>query len=351
MRQADWLDRLRHSLPEQGRATVVVVREDGIANISLCADDLVRNQVKTRILARSLVAVSLTAVIGLFFQTYSNTSSSLAQKFQIAQSEERLATLKLLAESASRSLPFATDTTPITSEYYVDSQIESFAKIIQLQDEFLRFYLSYTKPLLNQELGVIVASFNEAGIDIDDIPDRILPGDRVESSVLSDEFLHLSSNYIDEGLNDLMYKYSEARHLIEVLPTLKPVGDARTSSGFGTRRDPFSNERKLHRGIDLVSFSTSEVMSTADGQVIFAGWDSAGYGNKIVIDHGNDLSTLYAHLDTVSVAPNQVVMAGEVIGMIGSTGRSTARHLHYETRVNGYRIDPSKLFGLRKYVQ
>jgi murein DD-endopeptidase MepM/ murein hydrolase activator NlpD len=138
------------------------------------------------------------------------------------------------------------------------------------------------------------------------------------------------------------------RTLIAV-PVRKPVaGEVDMSSPFGVRTDPFLGRPAMHTGIDLRGEPGEPVHATAAGRVTIAGRDG-GYGKMVEIDHGNGLTTRYGHLSEIGVVVGQTVRSGQVIGKIGSTGRSTGPHLHYETRVNGEAVNPQKFLraGLR----
>ncbi len=113
----------------------------------------------------------------------------------------------------------------------------------------------------------------------------------------------------------------------------------RLSSGFGTRVHPIFGTRRLHTGLDLGGRSGEPIYAAKGGVVISAGW-RGGYGNAVVIDHGDGLTTLYAHQSSIAVSAGQSVAIGEVIGYVGSTGWSTGPHLHFELRYNGSPIDP-----------
>jgi murein DD-endopeptidase MepM/ murein hydrolase activator NlpD len=130
--------------------------------------------------------------------------------------------------------------------------------------------------------------------------------------------------------------------LMPVLPLRPPlIGEAEVSSGFGYRADPFLGRTALHPGVDLVQEYGAEIHATAGGRVVHAG-PMGGYGNMVEIDHGNNLATRYGHMSEVLVAEGQTVKAGAVIGRIGSTGRSTGPHLHYEVRIDGEPVDPER---------
>jgi murein DD-endopeptidase MepM/ murein hydrolase activator NlpD len=129
---------------------------------------------------------------------------------------------------------------------------------------------------------------------------------------------------------------------LKSVPLRKPVhSDIDISSPFGMRLDPFLGRPELHTGIDLRGEVGEPVRATATGKVVVAGWDG-GYGNMVEIDHGNGFSTRYGHLSKLLVKAGQFVRIGETIGRIGSTGRSTGPHLHYETRIDGKPVDPQK---------
>jgi len=129
---------------------------------------------------------------------------------------------------------------------------------------------------------------------------------------------------------------------ISSVPVRKPVdGDIDPASGFGVRVDPFTSSPAMHTGLDLHGETGNIVRATADGKVTAAGW-SGGYGRVVDIDHGNGLSTRYGHLSSIDVRVGQSVRNGQIIGKVGSTGRSTGPHLHYETRVRGEAVDPQK---------
>ncbi len=131
------------------------------------------------------------------------------------------------------------------------------------------------------------------------------------------------------------------RSLAQV-PYRKPViGEVEFTSGFGVRSDPFLGRPAMHTGLDFRASTGDPVRATANGKVVSAGW-SGGYGRMVEIDHGNGLSTRYGHLSEINVKVGESVKIGQVIGEVGSTGRSTGPHLHYETRIDGEAVDPQK---------
>jgi murein DD-endopeptidase MepM/ murein hydrolase activator NlpD len=119
----------------------------------------------------------------------------------------------------------------------------------------------------------------------------------------------------------------------------QPIPGAALSSPFGLRNDPLSGGAGFHPGLDLAAGSGTPIHAAAAGVVVVAG-DCGGYGNCVVIDHGNSLATLYGHQSEVHVQVGERVDAGQVIGLVGSSGMSTGPHLHFELRLHGIPIDP-----------
>jgi murein DD-endopeptidase MepM/ murein hydrolase activator NlpD len=138
---------------------------------------------------------------------------------------------------------------------------------------------------------------------------------------------------------------TQAEHLTRTLlrvPLRKPVnGEIDLSSTFGVRVDPFLHVAAMHTGLDFRGDAGDPIHATAAGTVVGAGW-SGGYGRIVEIDHGNGLSTRYGHLSQIDVKVGDEIRIGQVIGRMGSTGRSTGPHLHYETRIDGDPVDPQK---------
>ncbi len=123
------------------------------------------------------------------------------------------------------------------------------------------------------------------------------------------------------------------------IPSRKPVEDIRLTSDFGSRSDPFTGRRRMHQGIDIPGPIGTPIYATADGIVSRAEWAN-GYGNLVEVNHGNGLQTRYGHLSKLIALPNQRVVRGQLIGLMGSTGRSTGSHLHYEVRIAGAAVNP-----------
>jgi murein DD-endopeptidase MepM/ murein hydrolase activator NlpD len=134
-----------------------------------------------------------------------------------------------------------------------------------------------------------------------------------------------------------------------VQPSIWPV-EGRLMGGFGERTDPFSGEGAMHTGVDISAPTGTPVRATADGIVTFAAWDS-GYGQLAIVDHGGGYETYYAHLSRFTVVDGQEVRRGDQIGAVGSTGRVTAPHLHYEVRIGGAPVNPHTYLARAGVVQ
>jgi murein DD-endopeptidase MepM/ murein hydrolase activator NlpD len=122
-------------------------------------------------------------------------------------------------------------------------------------------------------------------------------------------------------------------------PTIWPVDSRKITSSFGVRKDPFTHRARFHAGIDISGNTGDPVYAAADGTVTHAARDG-DHGNNILISHGNGITTHYSHLSKILVKPGDKVRKGDIIGKMGSTGRSTGPHLHYEVYVGGEHVDP-----------
>jgi murein DD-endopeptidase MepM/ murein hydrolase activator NlpD len=149
-------------------------------------------------------------------------------------------------------------------------------------------------------------------------------------------------DYQHVSLNDLSRIVDERGNLMTYTPTIRPA-DGQISSLFGHRNSPFTGELEFHQGLDIANELNTEIFATAFGRIAYVG-ETPGFGKLVLIDHGHGFSTLYAHLDRILIEQGQHVKRAQVIGHMGSTGRSTGPHLHYEVRLNGVPVNPGKYF-------
>ncbi len=130
----------------------------------------------------------------------------------------------------------------------------------------------------------------------------------------------------------------------EVMPSARPVHSGYVSSQFGFRRDPFNGSVRMHKGIDFAGPIGTEIYSVGGGVVSFTG-EKSGYGTAVEIDHGDGLTSRYAHLSAAKVSEGQVVKKGDLVALMGNSGRSTGPHLHLEVLKNGEQVDPREYLG------
>ncbi|MFN8324596.1 MAG: M23 family metallopeptidase [Flavobacteriaceae bacterium] len=160
--------------------------------------------------------------------------------------------------------------------------------------------------------------------------------------VISKE-LAIQSNSLDE----ILKLAKDKNKLLSAIPAIQPVKNEqlkRMASGFGYRTDPFTKARKMHEGMDFTAPTGTPIYATGDGVIKRADNTASGYGNHIVIQHGYGYETLYGHLSKYNCRAGQRVKRGDIIGYVGSTGRSEAPHLHYEVHKEGKVVNPINFY-------
>lgn len=210
--------------------------------------------------------------------------------------------------------------------------------------------------LAQDKIAGIEETLSDTGLDLGDLLRRKLS--KPEAFGKGGPFLPLDLPPVaDEGfdtslaaLNDNLDQLQTLRDLVLDLPLAGPLkASYRVTSRFGVRTDPFNGTAARHEGLDMGAPSGTPVHVTAPGKVVYAGWRGR-YGRVIEVDHGLGLSTRYAHLSSIKVQLGQEVDRGAVIGTVGSSGRSTGPHLHYEVRVNGRPRNPASFMEAGKHV-
>lgn len=196
-------------------------------------------------------------------------------------------------------------------------------------------------------------AYAEAGL----APDRLTAPKNAAANAMGGPFVPLkvdaNGSPFERGvarLQDAVQSAVRMRALLPYVPLRKPLPGAEVTSSFGTRVDPFFGRAALHGGIDFREEVGAPIRAAAAGTVVSSG-PNGGYGVMVEIDHGNGLSTRYAHMSSASVSEGQTVQAGAILGKVGSTGRSTGPHLHYEVRVDDDAVDPARFLraGARLY--
>ncbi len=172
---------------------------------------------------------------------------------------------------------------------------------------------------------------------------------RIFSNLISKIFnLKRQISIQDNSYEEILIEALDKKDKIDHYPGITPVnmqGNIKISSYFGERDDPFTLFQKMHTGIDFQGPLNTKIVSTADGIVTLTKYSRTGYGNEIVIDHGSGYCTRYAHLNKILVNEGQEVKRGELIGLMGNTGRSTGTHVHYEVWYDSKPINPIYFFA------
>jgi len=150
-----------------------------------------------------------------------------------------------------------------------------------------------------------------------------------------------------KSYNELTVLVNNKEKILAATPAIQPVSNQdlnRIASGFGYRIDPIYKTPKMHAGLDFSAPQGTPIYATADGRVATAGHSDGGYGNHVVINHGYGYETLYGHMVRIKARRGQAIKRGEIVGYVGSTGKSTGPHLHYEVHKNGRKLDPVYFF-------
>ncbi len=238
----------------------------------------------------------------------------------------------------------------------IEAEARTLVGELEAWREREKILLGRVEDAVRAGLGGLTKVLERADLDIE----KILSQARHDYSGSGGPFEPLTeaeAAAMDEGEADLrvaalmrdLERVNLMRVAVDRLPFGLPVKGARLTSGFGKRRDPFRRRWSMHNGVDYAGPSGTEITTTADGVVSFAGRMS-GYGKIVVIRHAFGYETRYAHLRRMTVEAGQRVSRGDVIGQMGNTGRSTGSHLHYEIRIGDDPINPAKFIEATRDV-
>ncbi len=227
-------------------------------------------------------------------------------------------------------------------------------KVASIQESQANFVASVTERTRNS-LEEMEKTLEMTGLDVEHmisaaeqngigkggpfLPDPATGADETEQKLLANV----------ATLDDEVARWEKMQVVLRSVPLAAPVDHYYISSGFGARVDPFNGARARHEGLDMVGTLRSDVLATAPGTVIHAGW-KGNYGRVVEIDHGLGIHTLYAHLDSVAVKVGDVVDYRQLVGKLGSSGRSSGPHCHYEVRYNDKPLDPMGFLKAGRYV-
>lgn len=239
---------------------------------------------------------------------------------------------------------------------------EMIVSIFQRESKKTQDYLSNNLQLMAARVGELQAQLlqldtlgerlaGQAGIKKNELPVAASAGGQggpfipapLSADVLQKEIDRLASA-LDHKTDQLLVLESrilENRVSNRLLPTTLPVREAVLGSPFGHRSDPIAGARAMHEGIDFNAETGTPVVVAADGLVLVASYHPE-FGNMIDVDHGDGLTSRYAHLSRMEVMPGQLIKRGELIGAVGTTGRSTGAHLHFEVRLQGVAQNPAR---------
>lgn len=173
---------------------------------------------------------------------------------------------------------------------------------------------------------------------LDEQPTRLLVSMHKELDMLNSV-----ADYQQDSLQSLLQGLMARQNLMSATPSILPIGSGKhvITSKFGYRKSPFGSQRSFHSGLDISARIGTDILAAAAGKVIQSGW-SGDYGYMITIDHGYGLVTRYAHCSELKMKVGDKVLQGDVIALVGNTGRSTGPHLHYEVKLNGVFVNPEK---------
>lgn len=236
------------------------------------------------------------------------------------------------------------------SEKVVDEQnsqlISMTTKLRNLQTDLTRIqqFDSKLRIMMNVDKGTSDDNSAMGGPVTEDFSKTYLPLHRQE---LLTRKMHSFMKQLDTDVRleevrqqELFHVLRESHELLAATPSIWPT-EGWVTSPFGGRNSPFTGRRDFHKGIDISAPRGTQIHAPAKGTVTFSGSDGA-YGNSVTILHGNGITTRYGHMQSTNVKQGQVVNRGDVIGFVGSTGRSTGPHLHYEVMLNGVCVNPMR---------
>ncbi len=281
---------------------------------------------------------------------YSADMERLELKQRVQEQKNQLELLtqnRTAALDAIQNLRNERDSTVAEADH-LRRQVASLEVQLRLSHTQIEQREAWFRQWVTEQVETIEMALASNGLDVDELMERakleseggrggplILESlDRIISSIQSDS----------HPGDDMLTRLETMQKLMASIPLSPPVERYRLTSRFGGRKDPFTGRNAFHSGLDFAAPKGTTIAAPAAGTVVRSGKQRA-YGNLVEIDHGMGITTLYAHLRETSVSEDEKVESGDIIGIIGSTGRSTGRHLHFEVRIDGKPVDPAKFLG------
>ncbi|MFZ5432617.1 MAG: M23 family metallopeptidase [Calditrichota bacterium] len=273
---------------------------------------LTHRKVKAALIALVVVFIITNLVAGLLASNLLKSKENQALIAENARLRKHLTELETRITGVSQELATLTET---------DRMLRIMADLPQVDSDV-------------REVG-IGGSVREVPIDpnLPELTEGIWSLDKLEREI----------DLQQASFEEIHSKLTANAELLDHTPTLRPLEGGYVSSGFGIRRDPFTKKMERHGGVDIVQERGTPVYAAAAGEVIFAG-HYFSYGRFVLVDHGFGYQTAYGHLNYIGVRKGQYLTKGQQLGEVGSSGRATGSHLHYEVRVNGRPVNPTDYF-------
>lgn len=313
---------------------VICLSDDGSRRASFSLQPWKHLIIPAGIVALLIIGLSVNQMLGLYSLDATPKNAALSQPEAgkiISALEQQISTVDQIKKAYSN--------------YTVDVDTLS-ARLGTLEAEITRLNALAKRVASKAKLDPQEFSLDDkpgqGGADMD-----ALSGQHATSTGLLQAFQKAESN-VDQQNNILTALEQILDHVTlqeEVFPSGRPVHSGYISSGFGFRHDPFNGSVRMHKGVDFAAPLGTEIYAVGGGVVSFVG-EKSGYGTAVEIDHGDGLSSRYGHLSEAKVKQGQVVKKGELVALMGNTGRSTGPHVHLEVLKNGEQVDPRQYLGL-----
>lgn len=271
--------------------------------------------VRYKLYILSTIAVTFTICIGLYFASIIHTNKALKSALDEANNKNKEQTT-LLAQNAQQ----------------ISDLLEREKQYSKNISDFSEKYKQMTENFVDKNMENVTASRGSSG--------RSFIENASELKKILEHLQEINDSKDSDVTNKLSDSEKKLQTYIEYFPTLWPANGI-ISSPFGYRADPFNSSEKRHQGIDIAAQYGENIKASASGKVILSAYNG-NYGNCIIINHNNGITTLYAHASSLIAKEGQTVKKGDIIAKVGSTGRSTGPHLHFEVRINGTPEDPVK---------
>lgn len=346
-RSPRWIDELRARLSAEGKQTVIVTTQAGAEFVQIGRADIEAHLAQLRV--RTRVAVWLTTGLAVLI-----VGGLIGHGWRVAALGQLLDQRELDLQAANFALDVIADAVPgtvaiplVADEETREARIEAVREFLKRKDTVFRSYVEATGAVMRKQAQEMSSQLANAGLDMGQV--RGLFDSMAAGGLPSDpETEELYSYFVGDDVVGSFDELQRLGNFIAALPSARPLPGGYVTSGFGMRRHPVTGRADAHKGIDFVARKNDQIVAAGDGIVRFVG-RNGGYGNQVILEHGNEIVTSYAHMSSMSVKVGDVVRAGDVLGVVGSTGLSTGPHLHFEVRFKGRHLDPVKVLKVAAY--